>query len=68
MSGPLPYPGLTQPIWLPSRVLEAFLGHVRPNLIPQRLSPETGHIRSPDQVLERLTEYVQPLTQTCLGL
>jgi hypothetical protein len=31
MSGPLPYLGITQLIWLLSRVPELFSGHVRPN-------------------------------------
>jgi hypothetical protein len=65
-SGHLPYPGLTQPIRLLSWGPEAFPGHVRPNPIPQWLSPRTGYIRSPVQVSERLVGYVWPPTWTCL--
>jgi hypothetical protein len=32
--------------------------HVRPNLIPQRLSPRTGHARSISQILEMLAGHV----------
>jgi hypothetical protein len=68
MSDPLPYPGLTQSIRLPSRVLEAFLEYVRPNPISQQLSLRTRHIRSPGQVLEKLVGHILPLIQTCRGL
>jgi hypothetical protein len=43
-------------------------GHVQPNLIPQRLSPRTEHIRSLDWILEAMTwpDMSGPLTY--LGL
>jgi hypothetical protein len=65
-SGHLPYPGLTQSIRLLSRGPEAFPGHVRPNSIPQWLSPRTGYIWSPVRVSERLVGHVQPPIRTCL--
>jgi hypothetical protein len=34
-----PFPKLTKHIWLLGRIPEAFPGHVRPNPIPQQLSP-----------------------------
>jgi hypothetical protein len=67
MSGPLPYPGLTQPIQLPGRVLEAFLGHVR---LPARIC-----LTQPDSLMTKSLDwtYLVPLSgsrevdQTCLA-
>jgi hypothetical protein len=42
--------------------------HVRPNPIPQRLSPRIEHIRSTSRIPERLDGHVRPLTRTCPGL
>jgi hypothetical protein len=42
--------------------------HVRPNPIPQRLSPRIEHVRSTSRIPERLAGHVQPPTRTCPGL
>jgi hypothetical protein len=42
--------------------------HVRPNPIPQRLSPRIKHVRSTSRIPERLAGHVQPPTRTCPGL
>jgi hypothetical protein len=42
----------------------SFPRHVRPNPIPQWLSPRTEHIRSPSWVREMLARHVWPQTQS----
>jgi hypothetical protein len=49
MSGPLPYLGLTQPIWLLSWVPEAFLGHVRLKAWTYPTYPDSSVTKSLDR-------------------
>jgi hypothetical protein len=49
MSGPLPYLGLTQPIWLLSWVPEAFPGYVRLKARTYPTYPNSSVTKSPDR-------------------
>jgi hypothetical protein len=55
-----PFPELTKHIWLLARIPEAFPEHVQPNIIPQRLNPESD-ISGPQAGFQRGLSYMSGL-------